>query len=198
MFTPKRNLRLGFYIGRRNLPPRSFRALLTHTHLDRMFRVRAMLSRSVDWAMSARNHQLAQHKLLTRAKAINAPAMISPRIPARRSLFRITPTRLRINPNGVASSIVSPPRAEIGEPQPGFASHIVASAATEASEKNRPIRPKPTFRPGAGSAWMIGGSAIFRGLELHSDRLAGRGQRLEVELNVDVHFLTGQVLGYSP
>ncbi len=110
----------------------------------------------------------------------------------------MTPTRLRMNPSGVATIIVSPPRAEMGEPQPGFASHMVANAATEASVKNRPMRPNPTFRPVAGSAWMIGGSAILRGLELHSDRLARRDQRLEVELNVDVHFLTGQGLGYSP
>jgi hypothetical protein len=47
----------------------------------------------------------------------------------------MTPTRLRIKPSGVPRNIVSPPRAVRGDPQLGVASHIVASAAREASEK---------------------------------------------------------------
>jgi hypothetical protein len=50
-------------------------------------------------------------------------------------LFRIMPKRLSRNPSGVASSIVSPPRAEMGEPQPGFASIKAASATSDASDR---------------------------------------------------------------
>jgi hypothetical protein len=45
---------------------------------------------------------------------------------------------------------------------------------------------------------MMGGSAIIRLSELHLYGLAGRCQRLEVELNVDGDLLASQILGYSP
>jgi hypothetical protein len=134
----------------------------------------------------------------TRKKAINAPVRIKPHTPARRSLLVITPIRLKMNPRGVARSIVSPPRAEMGDPQPGRNSVMTASAANGASEKQRPIRHRPILRSGSGSAWMIGGSAIIRRSELHLYGLACGRQRLEVELDVDGDFLAGHVLWYSP
>jgi hypothetical protein len=73
-----------------------------------------------------------------------------------------------------------------------------ASAPRAASEQHRPIRPKPAFCGGAGSAWITGGSFIIRLSEFHLDRLAGGGQGLEIELDVDGDFLANQVLGYSP
>jgi hypothetical protein len=45
---------------------------------------------------------------------------------------------------------------------------------------------------------MMGGASIFRLSELDLNGLAGRCQRLEVELNVEGDFLADQVLGYSP
>ena len=86
----------------------------------------------------------------------------------------------------------------MGEPQPGRNSIMAANAPKAASEKHRPIRPKPALRAVAGSAWIIGGCSMFGRSELHLDRLAGRLQRLEVELDVDGDFLASQVLGYSP
>ena len=75
---------------------------------------------------------------------------------------------------------------------------MAASATKGASEKPRPIRPRPAFWPKAGSAWMMGGCSMFSFSELDVHGLAGRWQRLEVELNVDGDFLADQVLGYSP
>ena len=110
----------------------------------------------------------------------------------------MTPTRLRIKPSGVATIIANPPRVVMGEPQPGLASHMTASAARGTSEKKRPIRPNPAFGAVTVSAWMIGGGSMLRPSELYLDRLAGRRQRLEIELDVDRDFLANQVLGYSP
>ena len=112
--------------------------------------------------------------------------------------MRITPSRLRMNPAGAAVIIVSPPRAVMGDPQPGLHSHMTASAPRATSEQHRPIRPSPAFGGAAGSAWMTGGSFILRLSEFHLDRLAGGCQRLEVELDVDGDLLAKQVLGYSP
>jgi hypothetical protein len=103
-----------------------------------------------------------------------------------------------MNPTGAAAITVSPPRAVIGDPQPGLHSHMSASAPRAASEQIRPIRPKPVFCGGAGSAWMTGGSFIIRLSELNLDRLAGCFKRLEVKLNVDGDSLAHQVLRYSP
>jgi hypothetical protein len=124
--------------------------------------------------------------------------MINPKTPARRSLFRMTPTRLRINPSGVATMIANPPRVAMADPQPGLASHTTTSAPREASENHSPIRPKPAFRSVAGSAWIIGGSSMLKNSKLHFQRLADRLQRLEVELDGDADFLFNQSLGYSP
>jgi hypothetical protein len=140
----------------------------------------------------------AQQKLVSKNNATNAPVMARPKTPARRSWLRITPSRLKMKPSGVATMTVSPPRAEMIEPQPGLHSHMVASAARGASEIYRPIRPRRALRSASGSAGITGGSSIFTPSKLHLDRLAGRWQRLEVELNVDGDFLADQVLGYSP
>jgi hypothetical protein len=139
-----------------------------------------------------------QQRLDTRAKATIAPAMISPRTPTRRSLFIMTPTRLKMKPSGVATMIVNPPRVVRGDPQPGRNSIIAASAPAAASEKHRPIRPKPALWAIIGSAWMMGGCSIFKRSKLHLDRLTGRLQGLKVELDVHGDFLASQVLGYSP
>jgi hypothetical protein len=77
----------------------------------------------------------AQHSALRKKIATIEPLMMSPRTAARRSRLRITPSKLKMNPNGAAVTIVSPPRAVMGDPQPGFASHTIKSAAKEASEK---------------------------------------------------------------
>jgi hypothetical protein len=45
---------------------------------------------------------------------------------------------------------------------------------------------------------MMGGCSILERLKLYLDRLAGRPQRLKVELDVHDDFLAKQVLGYSP
>jgi len=103
-----------------------------------------------------------------------------------------------MKPSGVATTIVNPPRVVRGDPQPGRKSIIAASAPKAASEKHRPTRPKPALRAITGSAWMMGGCSIFERLELHLDRLAGRLQRLKVELDVHSDFLANQVIGYSP
>jgi len=134
----------------------------------------------------------------TRKKAINAPVRIKPHTPARRSLLRTMPRRLKIKPSGVATMTVNPPRVAMGDPQPGRHNSMVASATSGASEMHRPIRPRPILWSGSGSAWMTGGSSINRLLELDLDGLAGRCQRLEVELDVDGDFLASQILGYSP
>ena len=110
----------------------------------------------------------------------------------------ITAMRLKMKPSGVARSIVNPPRADMGDPQPGRNSVMAASAASGASEKQRPIRPRPILWSGRGSAWMTGGCSIFRLSELDLHGLAGRCQRLEVELDVDGDLLASQILGYSP
>jgi hypothetical protein len=110
----------------------------------------------------------------------------------------MTPTRLRMNPSGVATMIVNPPRVVRGDPQPGRNSIIAASAPKAASEKHRPTRPKPALRAITGSDWMMGGCSILERLKLYLDRLAGRPQRLKVELDVHDDFLAKQVLGYSP
>jgi hypothetical protein len=163
------------------------------------------LSLAANWANHAQwcsdcrlPRNATQQRLDTKAKATIAPAMISPRTPTRRSLFIMTPTRLRMKPSGVATMIVNPPRVVRGDPQPGRNSIIAASAPRAASEKHRPTRPKPALRAITGSAWMTGGSSIFERLKLHLDRLAGRLQRLKVELDVHDDFLANQVLGYSP
>ena len=109
-----------------------------------------------------------------------------------------TPMRLKRKPSGAARRRVSPPRAEMGDPQPGLHSHMAASAPKATSEQHRPIRPEPAFGLVSGAAWIMGGSSIVRLSELDLDGLAGRWQRLEVELDVDGDFLADQVLGYSP
>jgi len=93
---------------------------------------------------------------------------------------------------------VNPPRVVMGEPQPGLDSHMAASAARGASEMYRPIRPRAALPSVTGSAWMMGGSVIFRLSELDVHGLAGRRQRFEVEVNVNGDFLADQVFGYSP
>ena len=103
-----------------------------------------------------------------------------------------------MKPSGVATTIVNPPRVVRGDPQPGRKSIIAASAPKAASEKHRPTRPKPALRAITGSAWMMGGSAIIRLSKLHLYGLAGRWQRLEIELDIDGDFLASQILGYSP
>jgi len=75
---------------------------------------------------------------------------------------------------------------------------MAANATSGASERYRPIRPSAAFWFVTGSAWMRGGCSMIRRSELDVHGLAGRGQRLEVELDVDGDFLTDQVLGYSP
>jgi hypothetical protein len=86
----------------------------------------------------------------------------------------------------------------MGDPQPGLNSIMAASAAKGASEKQRPILPRPALRSAAASAWMTGGCSIINFSELHLEGLVGGWQRLEVELNVDDDLLADQVLGYSP
>jgi hypothetical protein len=49
-------------------------------------------------------------------------------------LLRITLSRLKTKPSGVARSTVNPPRVEMGEPQPGRISSMAANAASGASE----------------------------------------------------------------
>jgi hypothetical protein len=127
-----------------------------------------------------------------------APLIIRPRTANFLSRLRMTPSRLRMNPSGVAVNKVSPPRAVRGDPQPGLHSHKTANVPRAASEQHRPIRPRPVFGFASGSAWITGGCSIFRPLELDVDGLAGRWQRLEIELDVDGNFLADQVLGYSP
>jgi hypothetical protein len=127
-----------------------------------------------------------------------APLMTKPRTAASRSRLRTTPSRLRMKPAGAAVITVSPPRAVMGDPQPGLHSHMTASAPRAASEQHRPIRPNPAFRGSAGSAWITGGSFIIRLSEFHLDRPAGGLQRFEVELDVDGDFLANQIFGYSP
>jgi hypothetical protein len=131
-------------------------------------------------------------------RATMAPLMTRPKTAASRPRLRMTPSRLRMNPAGAAVIIVSPPRAVMGDPQPGLHSHMTASAPKAASEQHRPIRPNPTFGGAAGSAWITGGSSMFSLSELHFDRLAGGFQRFEIEPDVDGDFLASQVLGYSP
>ena len=52
---------------------------------------------------------------------------------------------------GVPSIMVSPPRAERGEPQPGRSRNMSPSMTTEVAEKIRPIRPR-LMRCGLGTA----------------------------------------------
>ena len=103
-----------------------------------------------------------------------------------------------MKPNGAAVIIVSPPRAVMGDPQPGLQSHVTARAPRATSEQHRPIRPRPVFGFTAGSVWTTGGCSISRRSKLDVDGLTGRRQRLEVKLDVDGNFLADQVLGYSP
>ena len=103
-----------------------------------------------------------------------------------------------MKPNGAAVMMVSPPRAVRGDPQPGLHSHMSESAPNAASELNRPIRPNPDFCSPAGSAWITGGCSIREGSELHLDRLTGRLQRTQVELDINSNFLANDGLGYSP
>ena len=112
--------------------------------------------------------------------------------------MRITPSRLRTKPSGVARSIVNPPRVVMGDPQPGCISSMAANAASGASEKQRPIRPRAALWSADGSAWIMGGCSMFGFSELDVHGLAGRWQRFEVEVNVDGDFLADQVLRYSP
>jgi len=106
--------------------------------------------------------------------------------------------RLSRKPRGVAASTVNPPRVEMGDPQPGLASHIRTIAARAASEQHMPMRPSAAFELLAGSAWITGGCSIFSFSELLRDRFAGRLQRLEVELNVHRDLLAVQIAGYPP
>ena len=66
------------------------------------------------------------------------------------------------------------------------------------TEQHRPIRPKPALRRGADPARVTGGSFVLRLSELHFDRLAGGGQRLEIELDLNRDLLAAEVLRYSP
>ena len=86
----------------------------------------------------------------------------------------------------------------MGELHPGWNSIMAASATSGASEMYSPMRPRAGLRSAAGSVWMMGGCSMLGCLELDVHGLAGRGQRLEIELNVDGGLLANQVLGYSP
>ena len=86
-----------------------------------------------------------------------APVMTKPKSPGRRPLSRITPSKLRMNPSGVATITVNPPRVEMIDPQPGRQSSKTASATSGANEKHNPIRPKLGFGLGLSSAWIVGG-----------------------------------------
>jgi hypothetical protein len=127
-----------------------------------------------------------------------APLIINPITPARRPCFMITPMRLSRKPRGVAASTVNPPRVAMGDPQPGWASHIRKSAARAATEQHTPIRPSVTFELLAGSASITGGCSIFSFSELHRHRFAGRLQRLKVKLDVHRDLLAVQIAGYPP
>jgi len=78
------------------------------------------------------------------------PQRIRPRIAGLLFLSTTTPMRLRINPSGVRKTMPSPPRAEIGLPQPGRSRHIVATMAKAMMENTRPIRPTLA----AGLSWI--------------------------------------------
>ena len=138
---------------------------------------------------SGAGRRVAQQKVENKNKATKPTVMARPMIAASLSRLRMKPSRLKMKPSGVATMIVNPPRVEMGEPQPGLHSHMAASATRGASERQRPIRPKPAFWFDSGSAWMLGGASIFRCSELDLDGFAGRLQRLEVELDVDGDFL---------
>ncbi len=105
------------------------------------------------------------------------------------------PTKLRISPSGVPNSTVGPPRAEMGEPQPGRNKKITPSAMSAASEKNAPTRPRPNARRAvAGTCVLVGVSMS----ELDFHRLADCLQWLQVERDADGDFLADLVFGYSP
>ena len=142
--------------------------------------------------------RMAQKNLDSKNKVTNPPLITRPRAPASLSRLRMTPSRLRMKPSGVATMRVNPPRVEMSDPQPGLHSHIAASATRGATEKARPIRPKPAFGFVSDSAWIMGGSFIVSFSELDLGGLAGRSQRPQVEPDVDGNLLASHVFGYSP
>jgi hypothetical protein len=76
-----------------------------------------------------------------RKSALIAPLMIKPPIAAGRLLFRMTPTKLTMNAAGVVVTMVSPPRALIGDPHPGWRRSMLAIVAGAANDRAKPIRP---------------------------------------------------------
>ena len=138
---------------------------------------------------------VAQQNLASTTKAANVAMAIKPKTPARRSLLRITPSRLKTKPSGVARSTVNPPRVEIGEPQPGRISSMAANAASGASEKKRPIRPRAALRSAAGSAWIKGGCSIGVSQSWTSTGLLAVGSGLRLKSTLTVTFLPIRFLG---
>jgi len=67
---------------------------------------------------------------------ITTPAMAAARLPP-----RVHPTTLTISAIGGVRNIVSPPRAERGDPHPGRKAIITTRAAGAASDSQKPTRP---------------------------------------------------------
>jgi hypothetical protein len=147
---------------------------------------------------SAATGTIYLHSVVSRNSATIAPLMTKPRTPAMRSRLSTIPSRLRMNPNGAAAMTVSPPRAEMGDPQPGLHSHMSANAARAPSEQSRPRRPNAPLGSVVGWIGITGGSFIVSFSELHLHRFARRSQWCEVKLHLDGYFLAVQVFGYSP
>jgi len=73
---------------------------------------------------------------------MSASALITtPLTAASRCPPRTHPITLTISAIGGVRNIVSPPRAEKGEPQPGRKTIIVTSVAGAASDSQKPTRP---------------------------------------------------------
>ncbi len=118
-----------------------------------------------------------QHKVRTMKSSAPNNAAASPKAAAFFSLSLRSPMKLSNKPAGVATNMVSPPRAVMGEPQPGLKTSITPNAVNEASEKERPIRPITPLRCGWSPA-MTGG--VFSGSVIGPLALASVGQTLRL------------------
>jgi len=110
----------------------------------------------------------------------------------------MSPITLRSSPSGVAAMMVSPPRAEKGECQPGRKRNSAAKALKLRREQARPIFPTFPARRGRCPVWGLVSSVMDCFSELDFDGLADGFQRLQVEVHFDSDFLAGLVFRYSP
>ncbi|MBI4023950.1 MAG: hypothetical protein HY360_03155 [Verrucomicrobia bacterium] len=136
----------------------------------------------------------------TKNTRIISPLIATPTMAAARLSRRTHPVMLIISATGGVRSIVSPPRAEKGEPHPGLRTNISTITAGATSESHKPTR--PTLQRGLSGEIrldpIISTRMFWPPSQRHINGLADHLQRRKIELDFDGDRFAGQFFGHSP